>query len=259
LELLARVENIMNKLSCYEFDAFHSPVDSDYFGIASAKVILRKACLENSGLDRLLNFLQLFEFTTIINKANDPFNNHWLGRRTNAFLTDINMQLTKKISITERYEESSLFISDNLPEDDQIIRIAQESFGVSRFLNDPYLSSEKARHIYADITKNAFGKAGRFFVIYKATSEIAGFLLFSINKATSSSVIELIATNQHHKRRGVGKSLLRSMEHYIGTRGVYTVQVGTQLDNLNALTFYTSNGFSLFECNSIYHYWPFKT
>ena len=248
----------MKKLSCDEYDAFPSPIDTQYFGIASAKVILYKSCEDAQHQQEILNFLQGFAFTTIINKANDPRNNFWLGRKTNAFLTDMNIQLIKKASVTERHDKDLLIPLDNLPENNQIVHIAEASFEFSRFLNDPYLPLKRAKFIYGDIVKNAFRKAGRFFILFKTSEAIAGFLLFSINASTSSSVIELIAIDQNFKRRGVGQSLLRSMEYYVVKQGINIIQVGTQLDNFDALKFYTLNGFDLLERNSIYHYWPSK-
>jgi ribosomal protein S18 acetylase RimI-like enzyme len=255
----ALIDNrIMKKLSGDEFDASESPIDTEYFGISSAKVILKRACLDDQSQNNLLSFMRDFEFITIVNKANDPSNNRWLGEKTSAFLTDINMQLSKKVSITEKQDDNFLIVSDKFPENGQIIQIAETSFRFSRFLNDPYLPLEKARGIYGDITKNAFGKAGRFFVVFKTAEVIAGFLLFSINVLTSSSTIELIAIDPNHKGRGIGRLLIRSTEHYVRGTRIDMIKVGTQLDNTDALNFYTSNGFNYFEQNSIYHYWPLK-
>ena len=158
-------ENDTKKISCREFDASASTIDTEYFGIASAKVVLKKACPSSQRQNELLNFLQGFEFVTIINKTNDPSNNRWLGETTSAFLTDMNMQLSKKVSAAEKNNDGLAVITDKLPENDQIIQLAATSFEYSRFLNDPYLPVDKARSIYADMTKNAFRKAGRFFVI----------------------------------------------------------------------------------------------
>ena len=69
----------MRKLSCEEFDAFESTIDTKYFEIASAKVVLKKACMIDQRQNELLSFLQNFEFIVITNKANDSSNNHWLG------------------------------------------------------------------------------------------------------------------------------------------------------------------------------------
>jgi len=248
----------IKRLSCDEFEAAESPVDTGYFGISSARVIFKKACLNTQNQNDLINFTQDFEFITLINKANDPFNNRWLGEKTKAFLTDINIQLSKKVTVTEKSDEYLLMVSDRFPRDERIIQIAKTSFGFSRFLNDPYLPLEKARGIYADITKNAFGKAGRFFVVYNTGDIVSGFLLFSINPPASSSTIELIAIDTSQKGRGIGRALIKSMERYVKEKGVITIHVGTQLDNIAALKFYTLNGFSYFEQNSVYHYWPLR-
>lgn len=248
----------MKNLSCEEFDAFESPIDTAYFGINSAIVVLRKACSLVDRQNELLLFLRGFEFATITNKANNSANNLWLGEKTKAFLTDMNMQLIKKVSINEEQADTSITITDNLPENSQIIQIAETCFKFSRFLNDPYLRIEKARAIYGDITKNAFGKIGRFFVILKTAERINGFLLFSMNAPASSATIELVAIDQNYQGRNIGQSLIRAMEHYVGKKGVDTIKVGTQLSNIDALNFYTTMGFRYLECNSIYHYWPFK-
>ena len=248
----------MKTLSCEEFSASESIIDTDYFGVKSAKVILRKACTSDHRQNELLRFLENFEFVAITNQANDPCNNHWLGEKSKAFLTDINVQFRKKVSKTERLP-SSIRIADKFPENLQILRIAENAFTVSRFLNDPYLPVEKAKHIYADITRNAFGTKGRFFVTFHEKETIGGFLLYSIEYDNTFSTIELIAIDQSFTGRGVGKSLIRAMEYYVFKEAVETIKVGTQLNNMSALSFYTSYGFSYSECNSIYHYWPLRS
>ena len=245
-------------LSCEEFDASESMIDTQYFGIESAKVVLKKECLTDQAQNDFLNFSQAFEFVSITNKSNNPFNNRWLGEKTKSFLTDINMQLIKKVSITEKHDAEKAEIVDNFPEDNRIIQIAETSFGFSRFLNDPYLPIEKARRIYGDMTKNAFRKPGRFFAIIKRAGVINGYLLFSFNNQTLSSTLELVAIDQDYKGRGIGRLLITSMEYFVAKIGVDTIKVGTQLSNIDALKFYTSYGFKHFECNSIYHYWPSK-
>jgi ribosomal protein S18 acetylase RimI-like enzyme len=244
------------KLSSNEFEATESPIDTEYFGMPCARVILQKACVDVHSQDQLLRFLQQFEFTTIINRANDPSNNRWLGERTRAFLTDINVQLIKKISATEQPDDCFVMLSDRFPEDSHIIRIAETAFEFSRFLNDPYLPMDKARSIYADITKNAFEKAGRYFVVFRTAEIAAGFLLFSIHPQDGSSTIELIAIDGKHKGQGIGRSLIQSMQRYVHENRIDTIQVGTQLENIGALKFYILNGFSFLEQNSVYHYWP---
>jgi dTDP-4-amino-4,6-dideoxy-D-galactose acyltransferase len=246
----------LKRISYEDFDAVESPIDTHYFSVSSAKVLLKKPCLAIQQQTELLEFMQAFEFNVITNQANEPVNNHWLGKKTTAFLTDINIQLAKKVSFLEGATDKSTFVVDNFPGDEQIIQIAKSSFRVSRFLNDPYLPVEPAQCIYADITRNAFRRIGRFFVIHKTQQVISGFVLFAISGL--SATIELVATNQNFKGRGIGQSLLKSMEHYLSNKGIEIIQVGTQLANTAALKFYISYGFRIKECNSIYHYWPSK-
>lgn len=249
-------ENFLRRISCPEFEVTESPVDTQYFGIPSAKVMLKDACSPVCQAE-LLAFMRNFEFITITNQSNNTVNNHWLGERTTSFLTDMNVQFTKKISPLEEMISSSTSVSDNFPGDEQILQIARSSFAVSRFLNDPYLPADPARCIYADITQNAFGKIGRFFVIHHTQNMIDGFLLFSISGSTA--IIELVTASQNAKGRGIGKTLLKSMEWYVSKAGLESIQVGTQLANTVALKFYLSYGFGIKECNSIYHYWPSKS
>jgi ribosomal protein S18 acetylase RimI-like enzyme len=109
------------------------------------------------------------------------------------------------------------------------------------------------------MVKNAFKKRGRFFATASKMGMISGFLLFSFNESTFSSKIEFIVVDQEYKGQGIGRSLISSMEYYVGCRGMETIIVGTQLDNIDALKFYLSCGFSVLECNSVYHYWPLKS
>ena len=55
-------------------------------------------------------------------------------------------------------------MSDNLPREDQVIRIAGSSFIFSRFFNDPFLGKTKKQNIYVEWVKNAFNKKGRYFI-----------------------------------------------------------------------------------------------
>ena len=248
----------MKTISSEEFSASESIIDTNYFGVKSAKVILKKACVSDQIQNELLNFLENFEFVVITNQANDPCNNQWLGEKSKAFLTDINVQFRKEASETKGIPPS-IRIADTFPENFQILRIAENAFTVSRFLNDPYLPVEKAKHIYADMARNAFGTKGRFFVTYQEKETIGGFLLFSIDFDHSSSTIELIAIDQSFIGRGAGRSLIRAMENYVFKEAVNTIKVGTQLNNMSALSFYTSCGFRYAECSSIYHYWPLRS
>lgn len=247
---------MLKNINCEEFEASESRIDTRYFGISSAKVILKKPLTPIEKQNELFEFLKYFDFIVITNMGNDPFNNHLLGKRTNAFQTDINIRFRKKVTENRITDDPSITIADQFPKNDQIVRIAESAFTYSRFLNDPNLPREKALLIYGDIVSNAFGKPDKYFLVSYETGIVTGFILFSNDKISLTSTIELIAVNNDFTRQGIGRALINAMEQHISELGQTSIIVGTQLNNISAVNFYFSLGFKYQECNSIYHYWP---
>ncbi len=245
----------MKEIHYEEFDAFESVIDTEYFGISSAKAVIHKACFSNNKQMELFSFLRNFSFSIITNEGNNPINNHWLGCTTNAFLTDINFQFKKIVSGDDKSLEILTTITNNLPNNAKVIQIAETAFLYSHFLNDPFLPKDKAQKIYGDITKNSFQKSDRYFNLIRENSEIVGFVLFSIDKFDDSARINLIAIDPSFSGRKIGQTLIRTLENYLIKNDIHTLRVGTQFNNIIALNFYTALGFRFVECNSIYHYW----
>jgi dTDP-4-amino-4,6-dideoxy-D-galactose acyltransferase len=245
----------LKELRREEYDAHESQIDTEYLGINSAKVVLRKGITSSQVQNELISFINDFEFTTIINKGNNAINNLWLCQKTNAFLTDVNVQLVKNVSFDREVDEKLTSISNNFPETKKIIWIAENSFHYSRFLNDPYLPLEKARKTYGDITRNSFGKGDRYFNVYQKDDEIVGYILFSLVTLESTARINLIAIDTNFLGQRVGHILINTLDNYLYLNDIHTLRVGTQIDNVGALNFYASIGFKYIESNSIYHYW----
>jgi len=245
----------LKEIRSEEFDAFESGIDTEYFGVLTAKVIIHKACFSTQKQIELFSFLQNFPFSIITNEGNDPVNNHWLGCTTNAFLTDINFQFKKNISPENECLEISTTIANDFPANSRIIQIAETAFLYSHFLNDPYLPIDKARKVYGDITKNSFHRKDRYFNLISENSKIVGFILFAIDQPDDSARIILIAIDPSLTRRKIGQTLIKTLENYLLKNNIHTLKVGTQFDNIIALNFYTTLGFKFVECNSIYHYW----
>lgn len=226
--------------------------DTNYFGINSAKVSL-KGVVDESGQKEILNFCDNFDFITISNFGNVRENNYWIGNKTNAFLTDINIQFLKVLTNRIKYKDADTYIDNYLVRNDQILSIAKTSFTYSRFFNDPMLPREKVERIYHHWTECAFDQENKFFAISEREGNIAGYLLFSITEDTS--VIELIAVDKKYQRQNVGRSLMLSMESFVMHRGITKVKVGTQINNISAAQFYSLMGFKYVNCGSIYHLW----
>lgn len=229
--------------------------DTEYFGYKSAKVIL-KSRLTPKDKNDLLDIMKLYDFVTIQNEENLPYNNNWIGEETSAFLVDINCQFLKEDVDFNIKDSEFTIISDNFFKNEDIIRIAKSSFVFSRFYNDPYLNSDKTKTLYTNWVENSFEKTGKYFVRYMNSDQILGFLLFTLDKALSTATIELLAVDSAFKGRQVGKTLIGQLEAFLKKESINLIKVGTQLNNIDAMNFYKSCGYDYSKCNSIYHFWP---
>lgn len=232
--------------------------DSNYFQVKSSKVILNKQLRNDEKNDLLLKMKQ-YEFITIQNVNNEPLNNHWIGSSTTAFLTDVNVQFIKPISANDPKTcvTEKVVISNNFDFHDEIVDIASESFVYSRFYNDPNIDKNKSREIYKNWVINSFHNEKKYFTLIFVDGKISGFLLFSFIDS-HNSVIELIAISSQFQKMSLGMKLIHSTITFLREKNKNFLQVGTQIDNVQAMNFYTKNGFKLNAKSSIYHYWPKK-
>lgn len=250
-------QNNLKKLCDNLFDAYELPWDTNYFGVLSAKTVLKDSLREQDFV-RLIDFLGAFDFVTIINADNKHSNNYWLDKNTSAFLVDINVQFVKNLAsgCIKNVEPSEVF--ETCRRDESVLRLSRDAFKYSRFFNDPNLPADKAKGIYVQWTENAFNKPGRYFSIAKRQGVVAGFLLFSIDTDSSVATVELIAVDEQFRGLQVGKTLISGMEGFICQKNIKKIKVGTQIDNVSAIEFYMLCGFNYAKCNTVYHYWPNK-
>lgn len=228
--------------------------DTENFGVKSGKVNLEKI-LNNSDIEVLSKSVSSYEFIVINNKENHPKNNYLIGTYLKAFLVDINVQFNMNPSL--KSGKSHYEVTKNLTENESVIEIANESFNFSRFYNDPNLNQDSSRKIYKNWVSNSFGKEEKYFILAKEDEKILGFILFSFTK-DKDVVIELISMAKEIQGKGIGSKLISTLIEFANQHDVSQIKVGTQIDNLQAINFYTRNGFSMSEKSSIYHYWPRK-
>jgi len=226
--------------------------DSEYFELNSARVNLF-GITDEVGQDEIIEFCKKYDFVTISNLNNIKENNHWIGNRTNAFLADMNVQFLKVFSDKPDYQDEKTYVANNLPRNEQILRIAMKSFNHSRFFNDPNLPLVLAKNVYLQWTESSFSQEKKYFVISEREGSIAGYALFVINK--EDALIELIAVDDKYQGKKVGKSLIQSMESFVIDNGLNRIKVGTQFNNISAAQFYNAMGFKYLSCASIYHLW----
>jgi ribosomal protein S18 acetylase RimI-like enzyme len=225
--------------------------DTDYFGVSSARVNLN-GVVDKQGQDEIIEFCKDFDFVTIANIDNIKENNYWIGNRTNAFLADMNIQFLKVLK-DKSYQDEKTYVTNNYKRNEQVVKIARDSFQYSRFFNDPKLPYVQSKNIYLHWTECAFEQENKYFVICERESNVAGYIPFSNNE--DNSVIELIAVNEKYQGQRVGKSLIQAMESFIIKKGINKIKVGTQVNNISASQFYSKMGFVYVGCGSVYHLW----
>lgn len=226
--------------------------DTEFFGRKSAKIILSNQ-VSRFEEKKIKLFLEENNFITIVNENNNYINNQWLGSNTKAYLTDINIQFRKRLFKQSIDLNQSVSIKNKVEINPTIMRIAKESFSESRFFNDPMITDEKAAMLFNNWVSNSFNKEDKYFVVTQKNRLITGFILFSKDK--ESATIELIAVDENYRGEKIGRSMINHLEEYLIKDNILNLKVGTQVNNLKAINFYTKNGFRYDSNSSIYHLW----
>ena len=235
-----------------KYECKHLQWDTDYFGINSARISLQEP-VDEKAQNEIISFCNGYEFITISNNGNLQENNEWIGKRTNAFLADVNIQFSKELATSSSYQDKATYVVNNYPHNERVANIASNSFQYSRFYNDPLLPQQLAKNIYVHWTQSSFSQENKYFILCEKESKIAGYMIFSIRENIAS--VELIAVDKDYQRQGVGKSLINKLEEFALNKGVKALKVGTQVNNISAIQFYTRTGFKYVGCGSIYHLW----
>jgi dTDP-4-amino-4,6-dideoxy-D-galactose acyltransferase len=224
--------------------------DSDYFGLTCGKAVL-DGPLSPAEWSELSSHFTQYQFLSLFNANSDPTNAQHIGRKTSAFLADVNIQFSKKL-ISNVALPTNITIHQALAYNEHILEIAE--FRYSRFIEDPQFASRGGERIYCEWLKNAFSKPDKHFALYQTSpNEIQGFVLFANEDHVCT--IELIAVDKYCARAGIGTDLFKAVEHVAFASGNQAIQVGTQIRNVEAVNFYHKVGCKQIVCNQVYHLW----
>lgn len=242
----------MNKKEA-NYEIRHLDWDTEEFKTKSCKVILKKD-ISRKELNEIQRYMNQnnYKFITIENNSNNEINNYLLSSIPNIVLADVNIKLIKNVKEVQE-EFSKVVIQNNMKLNERMLEISEKAFVFSRFYADTRLPENRYK-IYLNWTRNSFEKNNKYFATYAEENTIQGFILFSINKE-ANIVIELIAVDQKGQNKGIGSLLMKSVEQFAFKRHIKKINVGTQLNNINAQNFYIKYGFKHTDITSIYHWW----
>ncbi len=224
--------------------------DTDFFGVTSAKAILHQPLTINAWCE-LKNRFKDFQFISIENQNSEPINAQRIGKETNAFMADVNIQFEKKLS-DPFVMPQNISVQSALEKNDQVLALAE--FHFSKFTEDLDLAKRGGAQVYHQWIKNSFEKPHKYYALSTdENQDINGFLLHSYSE--DACVIELIAVRQTSAKSGVGTKLFKAVEYVAHERGVTKIKVGTQVRNMGAINFYQNVGCRQIGCNQVYHLW----
>lgn len=226
--------------------------DTDFFEVKSAKIVLKEE-INKKDINEIINIVnkENYKFITVNNLNNNNNNNFYLQYIKNIFLADVNIQLVKEVKEPCNKLDKHIIIKNNMEYNQEVLKIAKESFIYSRFYNDKKL--QNSENIYVKWAENAFNKEDKFYCLYKMEEKLAGYTLFSIEN--EKLIIELIAVNKDIQAKGIGSELIKALDKYAYENNLKEIHVGTQINNINAQNFYIKNGFKHITNNTIYHWW----
>jgi dTDP-4-amino-4,6-dideoxy-D-galactose acyltransferase len=140
-----------------------------------------------------------------------------------------------------------------LSDENNVCKLARQSFSFSRFHRDPVIGKTLASKIKEAWARSYFnGTRGcSMLVSDHEQKKVRGFLLL-LADADARLIIDLIAVDQAYRGQALGATLIDV------ALGIFPekrcVRVGTQLSNSESIRFYERIGFRFFEANNIYHY-----
>jgi dTDP-4-amino-4,6-dideoxy-D-galactose acyltransferase len=224
--------------------------DTNYFGIRSAKAILYKP-LTLEQWKKLKTMFQEYRFVSIYNLNSEPTNAQFIGKDTNAFLADVNIQFCKKLN-SECATIENITIHRAMEKNGQVLRIAD--FPYSKFTEDPGLAALGGAQVYYQWLLNSFGKPDKFFALSKdQKGDVDGYLLYSYSE--EACIVELIAVSKDSIADGIGTRLFKAVEYSAFQKGYKEIRVGTQIRNMGAINFYHKIGCKQVGCHQVYHLW----
>ncbi len=132
--------------------------------------------------------------------------------------------------------------------------LAFESGKYSRFKLDEKFEKGKFEELYQKWVSNSLSfQFATDVIVYKSNETIAGFVTYKIHPTFAT--VGLLAVSPTFQGKGIGGNLLSYIEKSLVSKGIFELQIPTQLVNQPACSFYKKRGYQIIEKTHIKHYW----
>jgi len=174
----------------------------------------------------------------------DTYNGRLVDTKVVYSLTINDLEL--KETIAKEYNSQNLT--------DEFETLAYLSGNLSRFRLDKGFDPHDFYRLYKIWMTKSLSKeiADKVFVVSE-NEKIAGMVTLKINNEIGT--IGLFAVSESVQGRGYGKNLINACSNELISKGIFQIEVPTQMENLKACSFYEKCGFNIKSITNIYHFW----
>lgn len=211
--------------------------DTEFFERKIGK--LRRIPKDGGGLDRLLRLAAEGGYTYLTCRfALKGTGEVQLLQSRHFYITDIGATWERP---TEKQPRPIFQVREGSEDDAAFVwLISRGLFRTGRFYNDPFFTKKEAGLLYQTWVKNSLGGGGtKTFLVEKE-----GFITCR-QLSKSKGEIQLLGVIPSGQGKGVGRSLVYHSMSWFRKIGVEAVSVRTQVNNLQAMNFYSNVGFRI--------------
>lgn len=219
--------------------------DTDFFGykvghaiIGSDDININDELLKEANNFKLVYLISDKEIKTEIEKL---------------YLVDIKTTLVKEPLIKEKCIELKI-VENTEGNEEQLKNLALQSGIYSRFKKDSNFKNNEFEKLYLKwITDSINKKIADTVLIYVENDVCKGFITLKYKE--NYAEIGLIAIEEHSRGKGIGLSLLCTVNNLTKDKGLTGIHVTTQFENIPAMKLYKKAGYKIVSKKYVYHLW----
>ncbi|CEN94068.1 MAG: GNAT family N-acetyltransferase [Paeniclostridium sordellii] len=152
--------------------------------------------------------------------------------------------------------KSRILLESDLPD---IIEIIDNLYKFGRFFEDQNLDNNDVNKLYKEWITNEIKDEHIDVIGIEYKNKLVGFISCKYNLSNlnhdKEGVISLVGINKSCQGLGIGKKIMNYVLYNFYNKGIKNIYVGTQINNVNALNFYISNGFRIKSSTNSFHKW----
>lgn len=231
--------------------------DSDFFGYPVGKIALTD--FHNEQFEELVRSVKRSGMRLIYLYPLDQVStNTLLSNRIPLVDTKITFVKSNDVFSQNNFiSKGSVKSYDTNEKYETLEKLALLSGEYSRFRTDPAFSNNEYYRLYSEWIKKSVNKeVASDVIIYKDEDEIKGFVSYKLTPS-KEMFIGLVAVSPLDQGKGIGKTLMKSIENIALRNGIRIILVNTQLENEQAVAFYSSCGFQISKQQEIFHLWTY--